>query len=100
MADASAENDASYDRLVWLIDYGWATPPERRLKRDEFVTEFLCTGDASQSDKAAFDRFVQEFFEGALTQDLRSALFKAYAKNTVRVEGEKAASPQTPRALA
>ena len=90
MADASGEkNDASYDTLVWLIDYTWATPQGRRLKRDEFVNSFLRTGDASQSDKAAFDRFVQEFFEGALTQDLRSALFNAYAKRTVRVEGKK-----------
>ena len=95
MADASGEkNDASYDRLLWLIDYRWATLQERRLKRDEFVNVFVRSVDSSQTDKAAFDRFVQDLFEEALTQDLRSALFNAYAKKkTVRVEGEKSGVP-------
>ena len=87
MADASGEkNDASYDRLLWLIDYGWTTPQGRRLKRDELATEFLRTGDASQSGRAAFDRYAQDFSEGTLTHDLRSALLLAYARRTVRVD--------------
>ena len=85
MGEVDEPDERDYETVAWLINYRHAPSEERAEMRTAFVREFLSRGDASQTDKAAFNQHLQEFFRGWATVQERSAFFLAYYARQVRV---------------
>ena len=85
MGEVDEPDERDYETVAWLIYYRHAPSEERAEMRTAFVREFLSRGDASQTDKAAFNQHFHDFFREWATVEERSAFFLAYYARQVRV---------------
>ena len=76
MDEVDEPHEKDYETVAWLINYRHAPSEERAEMRTAFVREFLSRGDASQTDKGAFNQHFHDFFREGLQS--RSVLHSAW----------------------
>ena len=76
MGEVDEPDERDYETVAWLANYRLAPSEERAEMRTAFVREFLSRGDASQTDKGAFNLDFHDFFREGLQS--RSVLYSAW----------------------